>query len=102
MSNQVNNEKIGNYISGLVERNFESARQFCKAYLQVSGMKEPAEQDIRNMSNRISQIKKGKKAIQIYDLPIFSELLGISFEQILSAGECGEPSIAYNENTKKN
>lgn len=63
MSNQVNNRKIGNYISGLIERNFKSAREFCKEYLQVSGTKEPAEEDIQNMANRLSQIKKGKKAI---------------------------------------
>lgn len=88
---QINNEKIGIYISGLIEREFKSARQFCIKYLQAGGIKEPVSDDINNMANRISQIKKGAKALRIYDLPIFSELLHVSIEQILSAGKSGEP-----------
>lgn len=91
MSYQIDNQEIGVYISGLIEREFKSARQFCKAYLQIDGINEPTREDIQNMANRLSQIKKGAKAIQIHDLPIFSELLHVSFEQILSAGKCGEP-----------
>lgn len=91
MSYQIDNQKIGTYISGLIEREFESARQFCKAYLKIDGIKEPTVEDIQNMANRLSQIKKGAKGIQIYDLPIFAELLHVSVEQILSAGKCGEP-----------
>lgn len=91
MSYQIDNQKIGAYISGLIEREFKSARQFCRAYLQTNGINEPDREDIQKMANRLSQIKKGTKAIQIYDLPIFSELLNVSFEQILSAGKCGEP-----------
>ncbi len=91
MSYQINNKKIGDYISGLIEREFESARQFCRAYLQTRDGDEPTREAIQNMANRLSQIKNGGKAIQIDDLPIFSKLLYVSFEQILSAGECGEP-----------
>ena len=91
MSYQIDNQEIGIYISGLIEREFKSARQFCKAYLQTDGIDEPTKEDIQNMANRLSQIKKGANAIQIHDLPIFSELLNVSFEQILSAGKCGEP-----------
>ena len=43
------------------------------------------------MSNRLAQIVKGNKAIQTYDLPYFCELLGVSCEQILSAGEYAMP-----------
>lgn len=91
MSYQIDNQEIGIYISGLIEREFKSARQFCKEYLQKGGINEPTREDIQNMANRLSQIKKGTKAIQIYDLPIFSELLHVSFEQMLSAGKYGEP-----------
>lgn len=91
MSYQIDNQEIGAYISGLIERKFKSARQFCIAYLQTDGIKEPAGADIQKMANRLSQIVKGTRAIQIYDLPIFSKLLQVSFEQILSAGKCGEP-----------
>ena len=91
MSYKINNQEIGTYVSGLIERNFPSARQFCIAYLQTDSIAEPTREDIQNMANRLSQIIKGAKAIRIYDLPIFSELLHVSFEQILSAGKHGEP-----------
>lgn len=91
MSYQIDNQEIGTYISGLIERKFKSARQFCIAYLIIEGIKEPTVEDIQNMANRLSQIKKGAKGIQIYDLPIFAELFHVSVEQILSAGKCGEP-----------
>lgn len=91
MSYQIDNRKIGAYISGLIEREFESARQFCRVYLQTRDGNEPTTEAIQNMANRLSQIKKGTKAIQFEDLLIFSELLHVSFEQILSAGECSEP-----------
>lgn len=90
MSYKIDNQEIGIFISGLIEREFKSTRQFCRAYLQTNGINEPTGEDIQKMANRLSQIKKGAKAIQIYDLPIFSELLHVSFEQILSAGKCGE------------
>lgn len=40
------------------------------------------------MANRLSQMLNGNKGIQIYDLPVFTELLGISCEELLSAGRC--------------
>lgn len=91
MSYQIDNQKIGTYISGLIEREFRSARQFCKAYIQTNGVNEPDRDDIQRMTNRLSQIMKGTRGIQTYDLPIFSKLLHVSCEQILSTGKCGEP-----------
>lgn len=88
MTIEIDNKRVGSYISGLIERNFESARQFCIAYLKINGVNDPTDEEIRNMANRLSQIKKGNKSIQIYDLPIFSELLNVSYEQILSGGKC--------------
>lgn len=84
---EIDNNKIGKYLSGLIERNYKSTRQFCIDYLKKSNIENPTNDEIRNMSNRLSQIKKGKKAIQIYDLPIFSNLLNVSYEQILSGGK---------------
>lgn len=91
MTYQIDNQKIGAYISGLIEREFRSARQFCKAYIQTNGVNEPDQDDIQRMTNRLSQIMKGTRGIQTYDLPIFSKLLHVSCEQILSAGKYGEP-----------
>lgn len=85
-----NNEKIGKYLSNLIEQKYKSKREFCRAYIRATG-DEPNNETINNMANRLSQIINGKKAIQTYDLPIFTELLGVSCEQILSAGEYSAP-----------
>lgn len=87
------NEKIGKYLFNLIDQKYESKRAFCRAYIYAAGQ-EPSNETINNMSNRLSQIIKGKKAIQTYDLPFFTELLGVSCEQILSAGECSSPIAA--------
>lgn len=86
-----NNAKIGKYLSDLIEQKYDSKRAFCREYITAKG-EEPNNETLNNMSNRLSQITKGKKAIQTYDLPFFTELLGVSCEQILSAGECSAPT----------
>ena len=85
-----NNAKIGTYLADLIDRKYKSRRDFCRAYISANG-EEPTNETINNMSNRLAQIAKGNKAIQTYDLPYFTELLGVSCEQILSAGECSAP-----------
>lgn len=84
------NEKLGKYLSELIEQKYPSKRQFCKAYIASTG-EEPTGANIGNMANRLSQITNGKKAIQTYDLPYFTDLLEVSCEQILSAGEFCSP-----------
>ena len=84
------NEKIGAHLSKLINKNFKNTRQFCIAYIKAEGRK-AEDPEIRNMANRLSQILKGKKSIQTYDLPIFSKLLEVSCEEILSAGKCFNP-----------
>ena len=54
--------------------------------------------EIRKLNNRILQILKGTKRIQIDDLPYVSELLGVSFEEILSAGRSHNPVISHMPN----
>lgn len=85
-----NNAKIGKYLADIIDQKYKKRRRFCYAYIKATG-EEPTEETLNNMSNRISQIIQGKKSIQIYDLPYFTELLGISCEQILSAGEFAAP-----------
>lgn len=85
---EIKNEQIGSYLSKLIEQNYSSTRQFCIDCLKFTNKdNEPNETEIKNMENRISQIKKGTKSIQIYDLPIFTEILRVSCEQILSGGK---------------
>ena len=81
-----NNEKIGIYIKEKIGEKFKKQRHFCKRYLECEG-KELNDDEIRKVQNRLIQIIKGNKSIQIYDLPIFCELLDVTCEEILSAGE---------------
>lgn len=106
---EANNEKIGQYLSCLIDQKFKSRRAFCRKYLLLRDGDDPTEESLNNMSNRLAQIIKGKKAIQTYDLPYFTNLLEVSCEQILSAGECSVPiasrvtnySIAYSKDPTK-
>lgn len=91
-----NNEEIGAYLKKLILSKYPSQRQFCIAYidLTMNFSDDPQDQrseEVRKLTNRVSQILKGEKGIQTYDLPIFSELLGVSCEQMLSAGATVKP-----------
>ena len=75
------NQEIGEYLNYLISKKYSSTRKFCKDYLRLD--KRPIDdEEIRKMANRMSQIIKGVKAIQTYDLPIFTELLEVTCEQI--------------------
>lgn len=91
------NEDIGDYLKELILSKYPSCRQFCIAYLQLQGYDDNQE-EIRKLTNRLSQILNGKKAIQTYDLPIFSELLGVSCEEMLSAGAVRKPLLNRRTN----
>lgn len=80
------NEKIGIYLKEKIGEKFKKQRHFCKRYLEYKG-KVLNDDEIRKVQNRLIQIIKGNKSIQIYDLPIFCELLDVTCEEILSAGE---------------
>ena len=85
------NEEIGAYLKKLILSKYPSCRQFCVAYidLRIDFSDDPQDlrsDEIRKLTNRLSQILKGKKSIQTYDLPIFSHLLDVSCEQMLTAG----------------
>lgn len=92
---KIDNTKIGKHLSNLIRNSkYKNDRQFGIAYLTLRDGKANPD-DIQNMQNRICQIKKGNKGIQIEDLPIFSELLTVSIEDILSAGTVKAPSYFH-------
>lgn len=95
---KTNNTKIGKHLATLIKNSaYKNDRQFGIAYLKLRyGEVNP--DDIQKMQNRICQIKKGNKGIQIEDLPIFSELLGVSIEDILSAGTVLAPVLNRKTN----
>lgn len=86
MFKTASNEKIGEYISEQIGSHYNSARDFCRAWLTLT-KEEINDETLRNKANKISQIQKGNKGVQITDLPIFAELLHVSVEELLSAGK---------------
>ena len=105
------NEQIGVYLKKLIKSKYPSDRQFCIAYVMLrdgSTKDRYDPEEVRKLTNRLSQILKGTRAIQTYDLPLFSELLGVSCEEMLSAGAICKPisnrmtnyNIAFSKNKK--
>ena len=100
------NYEIGLHLKSLILHKYKSVRQFCISYLDVSDRDSEDPDEIRKLTNRFSQILNGNKAIQTYDLPIISELLSVSCEDILSCGETKVPlcdrrtnyNIAFSNN----
>ncbi len=95
---KTNNTEIGKHLDDLIKNSeHKNVRQFCIAYLTLrDGEANP--DDIQKMQNRICQIKYGNKGVQIEDLPIFSDLLGVSIEDILSAGTAPTPVLNRKTN----
>ena len=85
--------EIGDYLKNMIEQKFGTPSEFCRAYIEVSGSQND-ETKFTNLKNRISSIVNGKKDIQLYDFPVFTKLLDVSCEDILSAGKVR----SYNEN----
>lgn len=97
------NQEIGAYLKKVILSKYPSCRQFCVAYVDLTLKIEDDPNDIRSdeirkLTNRLSQILKGVKAIQTYDLPVFSELLGISCEEMLTAGAVRKPILYRRTN----
>ncbi len=91
MFKKADDKKIGIYLSKKIKDcKYKSARQFCRDWLIEENI-EPDNVELQRRSNKLSQIKKGTKSIQIDDLPIFTKLLGITCEEILSAGKSFVP-----------
>ncbi len=85
-------QEIGSYLASIIRKD-KTDSEFCREYMRLAGYSEDALRgsEFANMKNRLSQILKGEKAIQTHDLPIFTELLGVTCEAILTAGEYAVP-----------
>lgn len=86
------NEEIGAYLKKIIDEKYGYVRNFCKKFLLETDVEQSPE-NIQKMQNKISQILKGKKGVQTYDLPVFCKLLDKSCEAILSAGEVFVPEV---------
>lgn len=95
----VDKKKVGAYLKKLVKENqYPSNRQFGKACLKMMGCTDPDDVELNRMNNRLSQICNGQNGIQMEDMLIFSDLLGVSCEEILSAGERSVPISGHMTN----
>lgn len=69
---KIDKKEISKYLTNLINEKFPSARQFCIAYLELQYGKDDfddRDSAIQNLQNRICQIEKGNKGIQIEDMP---------------------------------
>lgn len=103
------NGEIGKYVGKLISRKYGADRRFAIAYIRLrDGVEKPTQEEIQKAANKVSQLKIGKKGIQITDLPIFAELLEVSVDSILSAGKVSKPvqnrmsnySVAFSKDKK--
>lgn len=104
------NSKIGKYIGKLIARKYGADRQFAIAYIKLRDRieDEPASDEIQRVANKVCQMKKIGKGIQINDLPLLAELLEVSVDSILSAGKASKSipmrmtnySVAFSKNRK--
>ena len=82
--------KMAGFLKPRIIQKYGNIRKFCIEYLKrKDGIAESEE--IRKLLNRFSKILQGNGQIQIYDLPYVTELLGISCEEVLSAGRNKAP-----------
>jgi len=90
-------KQIGDYLRSAIDSKFSNPREFSIKYLFLRDGEADSE-EIRKLSNRIYQILKGTKKIQIDDLPYITELLEISCEEILTAGKAYAPVSSHITN----
>lgn len=102
------NQRIGSYLGKLIDSKYRKRSDFYREYLKHEGINPDAE-EVRKMGNRFSQIFIGeKKGLQIHDLLIVTDILGISCEELLTCGKAYRPvsghmtnyEIAFSKNPK--
>ena len=91
-------EKMGKYLREKIGEKYTSQKAFATAYIMEAG--QDLDDRLIPEAQRVSGILNGTKEIQTYDLPIYSKLLGISCEEILSAGEYKMPTENHMTNYK--
>ena len=88
-------KEMGTYIENKVLKMYKNKTDFVRAYLKLLDGSDEDSSRVVNMANRLSKICKGEYSIQVYDLPIFSELLDISIENLLTSGRYEEANRSH-------
>lgn len=85
------NKEIGFYLKEQISSKYKSKRQFYKDYIKLKYNMSDSDpmflDNLKTEENRFNQILSGRKGVQTHDLPHLSNVLGISYEEILSAGK---------------
>lgn len=82
--------KMASFLKPRIIQKYGNIRKFCIEYVKLRDGTAESE-EIRKLLNRFSKMLQGNGQIQIYDLPFVTELLGISCEEVLSAGRNKTP-----------
>ena len=92
------NKEIGAYLERVIKEKGFKIREFGALCLKVENKMPVDDVSKNNMSNGLSAIIKGKNGVQLKDLEIFSKILNMSCEEILSAGKCFAVSSSHITN----
>jgi len=91
--------KVGSYLKELILKKYESLSAFYRKYLYLENKGEGyTEDDLQRIKNRFSAVLNGKNELQARYLPIITDILGVSCEEILSAGKCYAPTSTHITN----
>ncbi len=88
-------EKIGNHLDELIDQKYGEQKAFCRYYLELIGEEY---EDTQSKEGRFSKIINDRGNLQAYDLLTISELLGVSCEDIVTAGRRCIPSYFHVTN----
>ncbi len=90
-------KKSGAYFKKLILSKYKSQRKFCEAFLERRDGKTD-KPTVDKFTTKISEITRGVTYMQTADLPYYCELLGVSCEELLSAGKYFKPISGHVTN----
>ena len=95
MSYDIKSEEVGQYLDKLITRKYKFRKDFCRDFLDMFGK---TDEDTQPEESHFGKIVSGDIELPIYDLLPISEILGVSCEEILSAGKEKVPTSAHITN----
>ncbi len=82
------NIKIAENLCFFIKKKYNSEAEFCREYIKLRSNLDSsfrvADNTEKNMYDTLGRMKNGKASIQVEQLPYFTELLGVTCEDILS------------------
>ena len=82
------NKRIAENLCFYIKKKYKSEAEFCREYIKRRSAQEESfvvsDNTEKNMYEALRRMKRGEECIQIKQLPYFTELLGVTCEDILS------------------